>query len=309
MKRFCQKSLLFITLLFTVVEVNADAETKRIKLVILDNSGTTNDCGVYAPSVVMLKLFEKYGLPISMADAREPMGLYKKDHIRAILSLDHVSQSFRNINGRDWNESDVDKMYADFIPLQMSCLADYAELIPGLADTISAIRRDYGVLIGSTTGFNQEMNELLLSKAKEQGYFPDVFTSASQVPKARPYWYMVEDNMQQAGVLDPEEVLKIGDTRGDIQEGKAMKAVSSSGTWTVGLSATGNYLGKNWQELVDTPGDILQGELMIAESQLYEAGADYVVPNINSLPTVIKLINARLANGEKPRSVELDIEK
>lgn len=300
-------SLFFILLLATF---EAQAETqKRIKLVILDNSGTTNDCGVYAPSIVMVKLFEKHGIQINMTEAREPMGLYKKDHIRAILAQDRIAAEFNRIHGREWNENDIEMMYAEFIPLQMSCLEEYSDLIPGLADTIVKIKHEYGVCIGSTTGFNQEMNELLLKKAKEQGYAPDYFTSASQVPKARPYWYMVEENMKQAGIVDPEEVLKVGDTRGDMQEGKAMKAVSSSGTWTLGLAATGNYIGKNWKELVETPGDQLQKELISAESQLYDAGADYVVPNINSLPTIIRIINARLEKGEKPRDVELDVQK
>lgn len=307
MKFFYKKLFIFFIFMCIAFEANAAIE-KRIKLVILDNSGTTNDCGVYAPSIVMVRLFDKYGLQISMSDAREPMGLYKKDHIRAILASDHIAAAFKKLNGRDWNENDVESMYADFIPLQMSCLEEFSDLIPGLADTIRKIKSEYGVYVGLTTGFNEQMNELLLKKAKEQGYYPDFFTSASQVPKARPYWYMVEENMRQAGVLDPEEVLKVGDTRGDMQEGKAMKAVSSSGTWTVGLAATGNYIGKNWQELVETPGDQLQNELISAESQLYEAGADYVVPNINSLPSIIRLINERLAKGDKPREVELDIQ-
>lgn len=309
MKRFrmcCYLSLLFHFLFFLCLEAKDETQKKRIKLVILDNSGTTNDCGVYAPAVVVIKLFEKYGIEITMAEARKPMGLFKKDHIRNILRMDRVAEEFKKIIGRDWEEKDVENMYQDFVPMQMSCLEEYSDLIPGVASTIQKIKEEYGVCIGLTTGFNQEMNELLLRKAQEQGYCPDVFTSASQVPQGRPYWYMVEENMRQAGIIDPEEVLKVGDTQGDMQEGKAMKAVSSSGTWTLGLTAAGNYIGKNWKELIETSGDRLQSELIGAESILYEAGADYVSPNISSLPTIIRLINERLERGEKPREISLD---
>jgi phosphonoacetaldehyde hydrolase len=279
---------------------------KRIKLVIMDLSGTTMDCGVYAPAVAFIQLFEKYGIKISMDEARQPMGLFKRDHIRAILNMDRVKAEFAQVYGHAWTENDLDEMFADFIPMQMACLGEYADLIPGTAESVDYVRTVYGVTIGSTTGFNQEMNEFMLQKANEQGYHPDFYTSASQVPQGRPYWYMIQDNMRQAGVLDPEEVLKVGDTRSDMQEGKSMKAVAPSGTWTLGLAGTGNYTGKTWSELIDTAGDKFQQELIHAEGILYSAGADYVAPNINSLPSIIHLINERLEKGDKPREIPLD---
>jgi len=236
----------------------------------------------------------------------ESLGLFKKDHIRAIMSMDRVSAEFRKVHNRDWTEEDIDKMFTEFVPMQMKCLPEYASLIPGVPETINLVREKYGVTVGSSTGFNQEMNELLLSEANKQGYNPDVCTSSSQVKKGRPYWYMVEENMRLAGVTDPEEVLKVGDTRGDMQEGKAMAKVASSGTWTLGLSATGNYVGKTWQELEDTSGHTLQQEIFSTEQILYKAGADYVVTNITSLPEIIEVINQRLAAGEKPRAIALD---
>ena len=279
---------------------------KRIKLVILDNSGTLNDCGVYAPVIAFVQVFEKYGMPITMEEARRPMGLFKKDHIRSILSTERVSALFHKVYQRAWTEEDVEKMFVDFVPMQLDCLKHYAKLIPGAAQTLATIKEKYGVKIGLSTGFDQEMNELALQEAKKQGFFPDAYTSSSQVPKGRPYWYMIEENMRQAGISDPEEVLKVGDTYGDMQEGKAMRAITGSATWTLGLSTTGNYVGKLWPELIQTPGDVIQEEQQKAETFLYRAGADYVAPNLNSLPAIIELINARLEAGEKPRPISLD---
>lgn len=303
------KMRLCYMLLFTFMLPLFSAEEspkKRIKLVILDNSGTTNDCGVCAPAIAFCRLFEKYGMGITLEEARRPMGLFKKDHIRAILKMERVGLLFKELFGREWEEEDVEKMFSDFVPIQMGCLEEYSDLIPGIAKTLAQVREMYGVKIGLTTGFNEEMSELMLKKAKEQGYIPDTRTSSSQVPKGRPYWYMVEENMRQAGVIDPEEVLKVGDTCGDMQEGKAIRSISPSGTWTLGLSTTGNYVGKLWEEIIKTPGDVLQGEQQVAEALLYKAGADYVAPNLNSLPIIIELINARLAAGETPREIPLD---
>jgi phosphonoacetaldehyde hydrolase len=46
----------------------------KIKAVILDWAGTVLDCGVYSPAVVFVKVFEQEGVPITMEEAREPMG-------------------------------------------------------------------------------------------------------------------------------------------------------------------------------------------------------------------------------------------
>lgn len=306
-----KKSLKILGLLLPLVALMSRAEErqatkKRIKLVILDQSGTVSDCGVYAPVVAFVEVFEKYGINITIAEAREPMGRFKKDHIRDIMRMGRVSAEFKRVYNRDWTEEDIDAMFEDFIPMQMKCLPDYAALIPGTVETVDYVREKYGVKIGSSTGFSKEMNELLLSEANKQGYQPDVYTSSSQVKKGRPHYYMVEENMRLADVTDPEEVLKVGDTRGDMQEGKAMANVASSGTWTLGLSATSNYVGKTWQELKDTSGDMLQKEICDTTKILYEAGADYVVTNITSLPAIIEVINKRLAAGEKPRAIPLD---
>ncbi len=53
-----------------------------LKAVILDWSGTTADKYVLAPAVVFYDVFKKYNVPISMAEARGPMGLRKDLHIK-----------------------------------------------------------------------------------------------------------------------------------------------------------------------------------------------------------------------------------
>ena len=55
-----------------------------LKAVVLDWAGTTMDYGCYAPAVVFVQVFERRGVPISIEEARVPMGTYKKVHIRKI---------------------------------------------------------------------------------------------------------------------------------------------------------------------------------------------------------------------------------
>merc|ERR1719187_1466481 len=61
-----------------------------VRACILDWSGTTADAHVLAPAVVFVEVFEKHGVPISMAEARLPMGLRKDLHIGKILEIEEV---------------------------------------------------------------------------------------------------------------------------------------------------------------------------------------------------------------------------
>ena len=86
----------------------------KLKAVILDWAGTTMDYGCYAPAVVFVEVYKRKGVPISMEEARVPMGAHKKVHIRKISQLDSVSKRWEEIHGRKPNEDDVDEMFADF---------------------------------------------------------------------------------------------------------------------------------------------------------------------------------------------------
>lgn len=88
---------------------------KEIKCVIMDWAGTAVDYGCFAPLKAFLKVFkEEKGIEITLRQAREPMGMLKIDHIRAILSMDDVRNKFSTRYNREWNETDVDEMYRSF---------------------------------------------------------------------------------------------------------------------------------------------------------------------------------------------------
>src|SRR5947209_4557694 len=142
-----------------------------LKAVILDWAGTTMDYGCFAPAVVFVEVYKRKGVPITMAEARGPMGAHKRVHIASIAKMPEVAARWREAHGRDPNDDDVDAMFADFVPLQLACLADYAALIPGTLEAVAAFRAR-GLEIGSTTGYTVAMKELLEAEAKKRGYAP-----------------------------------------------------------------------------------------------------------------------------------------
>src|SRR5881409_3678305 len=67
----------------------------RIQAVLLDWAGTTMDFGCMAPAVVFVEVFKRQGVPITMAEARAPMGAHKRVHIRKITEQDAVRKRWQ----------------------------------------------------------------------------------------------------------------------------------------------------------------------------------------------------------------------
>ncbi|PYN74743.1 MAG: phosphonoacetaldehyde hydrolase [Candidatus Rokuibacteriota bacterium] len=264
-----------------------------IQAALLDWAGTTMDFGCMAPAVVFVKVFERAGVPISMEEARAPMGAHKRVHIQKVTELDGVKARWTARHGRPPGEKDVDRMFADFVPLQLDCLSEYSELIPGTLDVVRTLR-GRGVKIGSTTGYLREMMEINVRDAKKQGYEPDSAVCASDVPAGRPYPYMCLQNVINLQVSPLEACVKIDDTVPGIEEGL------SASMWTIGLAISGNEVGlplAEWRALASA-------EQASRRSRAYErmrmAGAHYVVDTIADVLPCFDDIAARLARGEQP---------
>ena len=91
----------------------------KLKAVILDWSGTVLDCGVYGPAKVFAEVFKNEGVPISMEEAREPMGTHKKVHIRKVTQLESVRRRWFERFGQNPTEEDIERMFKNFIPMQV----------------------------------------------------------------------------------------------------------------------------------------------------------------------------------------------
>lgn len=264
-----------------------------LKAVILDWAGTTVDYGSCAPAAVFLDVFYRHGVEITMEQARQPMGLPKKDHLRAIFEMDSVARAWEQANGQQPGKADVEALYQEFIPLQTACLKDYAEVIPGVIEAVTACRQ-LGMKIGSTTGYTAEMMEILTAEARQQGYEPDCIVVPSQVPAGRPAPFMCWQVLTQLGIYPPAAAVKAGDTTVDIEEGL------NAGMWTIGVAKTGNELGLSEREILVLPAEELQAKLEQAYKRLSQAGAHLVIDSVANLPHAIAEINQRLLRGEKP---------
>ncbi len=264
-----------------------------IQAVLLDWAGTTMDFGCIAPAVVFVEVFKRKQVPISMEEARVPMGAHKQVHIRKITQLDSVRARWQEAHGRLPNEDDVEAMFADFVPLQLECLSTYSQLIPGALEAVEKLRAK-GIKIGSTTGYTTEMTAINLADAKRQGYVPDSTVSASEMPAGRPYPFMCLQNAINLQVDTVAACVKIDDTIPGVEEGL------NAGMWTIGLAVSGNEVGlslEDWQALSEEDRQIKRDR---AFKRMYQSGAHYVVDTIAEIMPCIEDIQARIARGERP---------
>jgi phosphonoacetaldehyde hydrolase len=265
----------------------------RIQAVLLDWAGTTMDFGCMAPAVVFVEVFKLKGVPITMEEARAPMGAHKRVHIQRITEIDSVRRRWQERHGRPPVDDDVAAMFADFVPLQLQCLSEYSQLIPGTLDAVAAMRAR-GARIGSTTGYTTEMMKINLADAAKQGYVPDSTVCASDVPAGRPLPYMCLQNVINLGVSPVEACVKIDDTRPGVEEGL------NAGMWTIGLAVSGNEIGlplAQWREVPEAEQKRMRDAAYV---RMYQSGAHYVVDDITGVARCLDDIEARLARGERP---------
>jgi phosphonoacetaldehyde hydrolase len=265
----------------------------RLQAAILDWAGTTVDFGCQAPTAVLLELFADRGVPVTVPEIRQHMGLLKVDQIRAICSCPRVEALWREVCGRVPSEDDVGKLFQDFIPRQLSCLDRYSDLIPGVAEAVARFR-DRGIKVGTTTGYTRPMLQMLIAKAAGQGYRPDSNLCPEDVGAGRPMPWMCYENAIRLRVQPLEACVKIGDTVSDVQEGL------NAGMWTVGVAATGNEVGWTEQEMNALDDTERQSRVAEARRRLAAAGAHYVVDSVGECEGVLDEIDSRLREGEAP---------
>ncbi len=267
----------------------------KVQALILDWSGTTADAFVLAPAVVFVDVFKKHGVEISMTEARGPMGLRKDLHIKKLTEDPTIRDRWTAVHGKAPNQGDVDRMFEDFVPMQLDCLRQYTTLLPGVAEMTQTLQKQ-GIKIGSTTGFVRSMVDILEEDAKKQGYTPDSSVAGDDVINgARPKPFMVYRNLDMLDVHPIQSVIKVDDTLSGI--GEALEA----GCWGVGIARYSNYMDINSLEEAETidPADF-QIKLEKTRQILRSGGAHYVIDEPAELLDVVADVNRRLANGEKP---------
>jgi phosphonoacetaldehyde hydrolase len=132
------------------------------------------------------------------------------------------------------------------------------------------------------------MMDVIVPLVKKKGYAPDCVVCPEESGGiGRPYPYMVWRNLEKLGVASIHEVLKIGDTAADMQEGK------NAGCLCVGVTKGSSMLGLSEKELTEKSHVEALSLFKVAKQNYKEAGADHVIRDFTVLPDLIKSLNEK----------------
>ena len=263
----------------------------KLQAVILDWAGTAVDYGSLAPVRTLERVFARADVALTDSEIRRAMGLPKKDPIREILSIPRVRNEWARVHRNLPCETDVERLYDDFVPLQFSCLLEYSAIIPGVVEALERFRIR-GLKIGTTTGYTREMLDLLVEASKKAGYVPDCSLAPGDVGAGRPLPFMIYENAVRLRVYPLPAIVKIGGTAADIQEGL------NAGAWSIGVAATGNVMGLSQQEFGALGASEREERLVVARAELRRVGAHYVVDSLADVDAALDDIDTRLNSAD-----------
>ena len=196
------------------------ADEGNLKLVMFDLAGTTVDDsieGVPLVTVAMRDAFENHGYKIDPETVNKYRGLEKKDAIRSILN-NELSLSAT---------IDVEVVFKDFKNVLQKHLSSIKNEITGTSDVFVKLKTSR-VKIAVGSGFPHSVVESIVSTLQWENLV-DYLCSAEKAGHGRPHPAMIHTAMKFFDITDPRTVVKVGDTKADVEEGK------NAGCWTVAV--------------------------------------------------------------------------
>jgi phosphonoacetaldehyde hydrolase len=251
-----------------------------VKAVVFDWAGTMVDFGSFAPMKSFVAAFEAFGVSVTLEEARGPMGLPKRDHIRTMIHQPRIAHLWHQRHGAAPTDTDIDAILAHFEPVNAKVAAAHADLIPGAVDMLATLDQR-GIKVGSTTGYTRLIMQSVLPVAAAQGYAPLNCVCSDDLLIGRPGPLGMYQSMVDLGVFPVSAVVKVDDTAPGIAEGVA------AGCPSVGIALSGNHVGLTVEELAAASEADIAALRASATKMLKDAGADYVIDTVADLPKLL----------------------
>jgi phosphonatase-like hydrolase len=226
----------------------------QTSLVVFDIAGTTvtdnnnvNDA--------FRKSFETAGYPVPLSDVNKVMGYRKIEAIKILLQQFYMDQV--------GNEELIEAIHADFTKNMQAYYRDAPDLQPlPYAEDLFRLLQSSGIKVGLNTGFTKGITDTIVERLgwKNSGLI-DHIISSDEVPEGRPAPYMIRAIMNAVNLVEPAQVVKVGDTTVDIEEGRNARC------GLVISVTTGAY----------------------SKEELEEASPDYIIDSLKDLPALLHL--------------------
>lgn len=219
-----------------------------IKLAVFDMAGTT----VYDNDNVadaFRKAFHRFHFDTSSVNINHLMGYKKTQAIETVLDQINVVH----------DSSLIHEIHEEFMNLMVRHYETSDEIRPlPFAEEIFANLHDENIKIALNTGFSRNITEVIIERLGWRKMIDD-YISSSDVEQGRPSPLMINELMRRNGIKKSSEVLKVGDTEVDINEGR------NAGCGLVIAVTTGAY----------------------SRQELLRYQPDFVVDDLSELPPLI----------------------
>jgi phosphonatase-like hydrolase len=185
-----------------------------VKLVVFDIAGTTvkDDHNVSKAFQAALKKYD-YEVPLDMINPL--MGYEKNEAITKMLRLHEA-------NEEKITTDLVDAIHREFVSQMINFYKNEPgiEPLPNVEETFAALHK-MGIQVGINTGFSRDIADTIVHRLqwREKGLI-DYVVGSDEVELGRPHPFMILKMMHESGIINPLEVVKVGDTEVDVREGQ-----------------------------------------------------------------------------------------
>ena len=191
--------------------------SRNVKLLVCDMAGTTvNEGGIVYKTLT--NTIRNFNLPIEDNEIQNWYGVNKTE----------VLKYFLNRSGQ--NDDILPDMLASFKrELKNNYFNDKSiKLVDDNLPTLFNKLRQNGVKIALNSGFSVDIQESLIENLNMRDFI-DGYISSESVPHGRPEPFMIQELMKRFDITNPKEVIKVGDSKNDILEGKNAGCLMSVG--------------------------------------------------------------------------------
>lgn len=182
-----------------------------IQLVVFDMAGTTIDDSGNKVLTALVEAARIHDLPGTPDELNKLMGMNKREVFTLLAEqlLDRDSEQVSQL---------AEAALATFVERMRAAYSQNVKAIPGTEETF-AFLRERGVKIALDTGFDSVIGGLILEQLGWLDGVIDCAIFSSDVSRGRPAPYMIFRAMEQLDVQDVRQVMKIGDSPADLDEG------------------------------------------------------------------------------------------
>jgi phosphonatase-like hydrolase len=183
------------------------------------------------------------------------MGFRKMDAIVLLLG--------KFASGRKSDEDLADRIHTRFIDKMIEFYMNDETLAPlPHAEAVFRALKKQGIRVALNTGFTRSITDTILHRLRWDDRSPliDQVICSDEVANGRPHADMIEVLMEDLGIDSPAQVLKVGDTEVDVQEGR------NAGCGKVVSVTTGAY----------------------TREQLQSYGPDFIIDDLQELLPIIE---------------------